>query len=77
MIRESGKDGYTLSCDYCGDAADGLFDTFQEAVDYKKDITNGWRSLKDKDGVWNELCPSCNTAEVVRKLKGGGGYGAA
>jgi hypothetical protein len=47
-----------------------LFTSFDDAVDYKKDTTNKWRTIKDKNGDWCELCPECNTPEIIRKLKG-------
>jgi hypothetical protein len=70
MIEGNRTDGYALICDHCGDDADDLFDAFQDAVDYKKDENNGWRTIKDKNGDWCELCPACNTPEIIRKLKG-------
>jgi hypothetical protein len=65
-----GEDDYVLTCDNCGDESDEMFDSFYEAVEYKKDKDNGWRTVKDKDGNWQELCPACNTPEIIRKLKG-------
>jgi len=47
--------GFKLICDICGNEVDG-FDTFQEAVEYKKD--EGWRSQKVSDG-WEDICPEC------------------
>jgi hypothetical protein len=70
MIEGNKTDGYTLSCDHCGEDDDELFDDFQDAVDYKKDEDNGWRTIKDKNGDWCELCRTCNTPEIIRELKG-------
>ena len=70
MIEKIDRDEFVLSCDYCGDACDEVFETFQDAVAYKKDEDNGWRTIKDKDGEFCELCPACNTPEIIRKLKG-------
>jgi hypothetical protein len=70
MIDGNDNEGYTLYCDHCGDDCDELFDTFQDAVDYKVDRDNGWASVKDKDDEWQELCPVCNTPEIIAKLKG-------
>ena len=70
MIEGNKLDGFELCCDYCGDSADELFDTFQDAVDYKVDRENGWASVKGKDGEWQELCPSCNTPETIAKVRG-------
>ncbi|MFA5196257.1 MAG: hypothetical protein WC401_10720 [Bacteroidales bacterium] len=49
----------SLECDICGEEADECFDDFYEAVEWKKDKTNGWRSNKDKDGNWQDICPNC------------------
>jgi hypothetical protein len=70
MIDKLCDGDFRLVCDCCGDEADEQFENFYEAVDYKKDGDNGWRTVKDKDGDWNELCPACNTPEIIRKLKG-------
>lgn len=45
-----------LICDICGHTEDN-FDTFQEAVAFKKE--NNWRSKKNTDGDWEEICPVC------------------
>jgi hypothetical protein len=70
MIEGDKDDGFVLLCDNCGEEADVLFESFQEAVDYKKDSDNGWRTIKDKNGAWCELCPERNAPEIIRKLKG-------
>jgi hypothetical protein len=70
MIERDGGDSFLLSCDNCGEWCDKIFDTFYDAVAYKKDRDNGWRTVKDKDGDWQELCPACNTPDIIRKLKG-------
>lgn len=70
MIEGDKADGFTLSCDHCGDAADEVFKSFDDAVDYKIERENGWASVKGKDGEWQELCPSCNTPEIIAKVKG-------
>jgi len=70
MINGNGYDGFALYCDYCGDECNEAFGTFQDAVDYKADRGNGWASVKDKDGDWQEVCPSCNTPEIIARLKG-------
>lgn len=35
---------YEVSCDVCGELAEEKFNSFQDAVDYKK--SNGWKSQK-------------------------------
>jgi hypothetical protein len=70
MIEKFEKDYFTLSCDHCGDICDEIFDDFQDVVNYKTDKDNGWRSIKDKNGDWQELCPACNTPEIIGRLKG-------
>jgi hypothetical protein len=70
MIDKTGRDSFMLSCDHCGDECDELFENFQEAVDYKKDRDNNWRTIKDTNNEWCDLCPACNTPDIIRKLKG-------
>jgi len=70
MIEKYDRDDFRLICDSCGEECDEIFETFRDAVDYKQDRDNGWASVKDKDGEWAELCPSCNTPEVIAELKG-------
>jgi hypothetical protein len=70
MIEKVDRDEFVLSCDNCGDECEEIFEDFYNAVDYKKDADNGWRTIKDKNGDWCELCPACNTPEIIRKLKG-------
>jgi hypothetical protein len=65
--RNSAAD-YRLVCDYCEEAVDVEFETFYEAVDYKKE--NGWKPVKDKDNDWQDLCPECQSPDIIRKLKG-------
>ena len=63
--------GISLLCDHCEEWCKETFDTWDEAVAYKRDKRNGWRSVKAPNGDWYDLCPECNTPEVVAKLKGG------
>lgn len=49
------NNGYKLVCDSCGYEVTG-FDTFQEAVDYKKE--NDWKSKKCED-EWEDNCTNC------------------
>ena len=63
MIEGSEDYGYTLSCDHCEDEVEETFDTFMEAVAYKKE--NGWRSIKSKSGEWNEICPECAEDQAI------------
>lgn len=51
---------YSLECDVCGEEAEQVFEDFYEAVEWKKDRSNGWTSRKNKDGSWIEVCPECN-----------------
>ena len=55
---DSLTDYYILSCDICGDECDEEFYDFYEAVEYKKDRTNGWESRKTEYG-WDDVCPEC------------------
>jgi len=53
---------YVLSCDMCFTDVEEEFDSFDEAVDYKKG--HGWKSIKDR-GEWLDMCPKC-TEEYKR-----------
>jgi hypothetical protein len=72
MIQKDAFDGYNLICDMCGEEADMIFEGFMDAVAWKRERGNGWRSVKDANGDWQDLCTSCNCSEVVRKLMGEG-----
>ena len=49
--------GYDFECDFCQFAAmyEGVI--FQDSWEQAK--ADGWRSFKDKDGVWVHKCPAC------------------
>jgi len=61
--------GFFLICDHCEEVLDG-FESWDEAVEYKKDKANGWRTIKDKDNDWCDLCPQCNKGGIIAGLKG-------
>jgi len=66
MIQREGA-FYTLTCDICSECSDELFDDFYEAVEYKKDKSNGWRSKKDPySDAWEDICPDC-CSEINRQ----------
>jgi hypothetical protein len=73
MIRKDEFDCYEIICDECGEHADADFDTFRDAVDYKKSTAKeeGWRAVKDKDGCRHDLCPGCATPDFIKKLTEG------
>lgn len=48
------KEEYDLICDICGKTI--KFDTFNEAVQFKKD--NNWRSKKQLSN-WIDMCDKC------------------
>lgn len=50
---------FNLTCDVCGYVAPELFDTFYDAVSYKKDKDNEWTS-KCINGEWEDRCPECS-----------------
>lgn len=54
-IEQRGEWRYVLVCDECGREVK-YFNTFDEAVEYKRD--NRWKSRKE-DGEWVTLCPDC------------------
>ena len=47
---------YELYCDFCSNDETIEADSFQEAVDQKKEL--GWISVKD-GGEWKDKCSSC------------------
>lgn len=55
MIRSTGNGKFEMICETCGYSVSG-FDSFNEAVEYKKE--NDWRSLKTSDG-WEDVCSDC------------------
>lgn len=58
MIEGDRDFGYSLICDKCGEEETD-FDTFYDAVDYKKEKDNDWKSIKTNSG-WEDICPECN-----------------
>lgn len=50
---------FVLECDWCGSDSGELFDEFMDAVEWKKERSNGWKSKKNPDGDWEDLCPDC------------------
>lgn len=48
---------YYLRCDRCGESSAGPFEDFYDAVNFKK--THGWKSEKDENGEWEDVCPDC------------------
>jgi hypothetical protein len=50
---------YSLQCDTCGAEAEETFEDFYDAVEWKKDKDNGWKSIRVK-GDWEDLCPDCD-----------------
>lgn len=53
---------YIIECDCCGKEAPCIFDSFGEAVQWKKDKDNRWKSRKTNHG-WEDLCPECSEAK--------------
>lgn len=47
---------FSVECDDCGESEeiDGQFD---DCVDFMRE--NGWKSFKDEDGDWVNLCNVC------------------
>ena len=60
MIYGEDDEGYELICDKCEMHCDFVFESFMEAVEYKRDRTTGWTSRIDSNGRWIELCPDCS-----------------
>lgn len=55
MIEQRGDKGFVLICSQCGHEVK-YFDSFDEAVAYKRD--NGWISRK-VGNEWVSKCPNC------------------
>jgi hypothetical protein len=68
MINKVDELEYTLECDTCGYEAEDFFTSFREAVEYKKNKDNGWRSFTNKRGEWEDACPDC-VAKFIKKGK--------
>lgn len=52
---------FVPTCDYCGEELEGdMF--FDEAVAQKK--AAGWKSYKDDEGEWTDMCPHCQRLRV-------------
>ena len=61
MIDEYDKNYFLLSCDICGSTEAGPFETFDDAVQYKKDNPDEWKSIYMKDAQtgkygWHDVC---------------------
>jgi len=61
MIDEYDKNYFLLSCDICGITEEGPFVTFDEAVQYKKEHPEEWKSIFMKDAQtgkqkWHDVC---------------------
>lgn len=54
---------FGMACDFCGEACEDTFDSFQEAVDFGR--TNGWRADK-YSGEWQNQCPECLILEEAQ-----------
>lgn len=64
MIERTGiMDEVELECDVCGETEE--FECFEDAVDFKRDKSNGWKSAKVDDD-WYDLCPECNISNIRR-----------
>ena len=68
MIYKIDELNYTLECDSCGEEHTEYFETFFEAVEYKKIKEHGWRSFKNKRGEWEDACPTC-VEQFIKKGK--------
>lgn len=47
---------FKLVCDNCEERSEDSWDTFQDAVDAKKEL--GWESQGSSKG-WKDICPEC------------------
>lgn len=61
MSIERFRDGFMPTCDICGNELPPE-DTFQDAVDAKKEA--GWKSRK-ANGEWEDVCDDCLGEEGI------------
>lgn len=57
--KNDGFDNFDITCNICGAETNEGFDSFSEAVAWKKDKANGWKSRKNAKGQWEDVCPDC------------------
>jgi hypothetical protein len=77
MIDEYEKNYWLLSCDVCGITEVGPFETFNDAVQYKRDNPDEWKSIrkydsdreKKKTNYWQDVCAGCFPETVLGKWK--------
>lgn len=74
MIDEYDKNYYLLSCDICGITESGPFESFLEAVEYKKEHKEEWYSVfqkneYEKKAMWHDVCQSCIQKMPMAKWK--------
>jgi hypothetical protein len=66
-MTEKADGEYELICDHCGKTAKIGFDTFDEAVRYKR--IKKWKPVKTKTQGWVDLCPGCATPENIEEYR--------
>jgi hypothetical protein len=64
MIDKYEDHVFYISCDICGATEEGPFESWDDAVQYKKDHPDQWRSLRiydkeDHKSYWNDVCAGC------------------
>lgn len=74
MIDEYDKNYWLLSCDVCGVTEAGPFMSFDEAVQFKKDYPDDWKSLRLKNNYtnkteWQDVCAGCFPKTALGKWK--------
>ena len=52
---------YILICDVCGEVGQ-VTSNFADAVQYKKQ--EKWKSQKDSNGDWEDVCPNCQSGKL-------------
>jgi hypothetical protein len=67
MSIERFGDIFSLTCDICGEDHPETFYDFGDAVQAKKD--DGWKSRRDKDGCWEDVCPDCQENEAGKDFR--------
>lgn len=74
MINELDKHTFYLSCDICGITEEGPFEKYMDAVEYKTEHREEWRSYRMYDKAtgkseWKDICIACFPDTVVGKWR--------
>ncbi|MCF0242002.1 MAG: hypothetical protein HUK25_05150 [Treponema sp.] len=61
MIYIDNNKEWWIQCDLCknGNKEVGPFNTKRDAINFKQNTTNGWKTIKLSCGGFIEKCPNC------------------